>query len=273
MKFALIDGKKTEASKGAKGLCPSCGSELIAKCGEVKVHHWAHNGSRTCDPWWENETNWHRSWKGQFPVDWQEVAHRAESGEKHIADVKTDQDWVLEFQHSYLKPEERRAREAFYDKLVWVADGTRRKRDRSQFFNALKEGVRVSEKAPVLRLRGFLDECVLLWEWAGSHAPIFFDFGDDSGLWYLLPESSDRMAYVVNFSRIYFIELFRGGAQKAHDLAFWLKDLSKLVSDYNSSLRSQSLSQLAPQFQNGRSRRPQSFQKYLARKERSRRRF
>jgi len=39
MKYALINGKKTEATKGAKGLCPCCGSELIAKCGEVKITH------------------------------------------------------------------------------------------------------------------------------------------------------------------------------------------------------------------------------------------
>ena len=73
MKFALVDGNKTEATKGAKGICPICGSELIAKCGEVKINHWAHKGIRNCDPWWENETEWHRSWKNNFPAEWQEI--------------------------------------------------------------------------------------------------------------------------------------------------------------------------------------------------------
>ena len=114
MKFALVNGEKSEATKGAKGFCPSCGAELIAKCGEVKVNHWAHKGSRNCDPWWENETDWHRSWKGNFPVDWQEVIHFDGKGEKHIADVKTQTGYVLEFQHSYLDPEERRSRNAFH---------------------------------------------------------------------------------------------------------------------------------------------------------------
>jgi len=81
MRFALIDGKKTEATKGAKGLCRYCGSDLIAKCGEVKVNHWAHKGKRNCDPWWENETEWHRSWKRKFPLDWQEVIHFDDNGE------------------------------------------------------------------------------------------------------------------------------------------------------------------------------------------------
>jgi len=56
-----------------------------------------------CDNWWENETQWHRDWKNHFPVEWQEVVQIAEDGEKHIADVKTSEGWVVEFQHSYLK--------------------------------------------------------------------------------------------------------------------------------------------------------------------------
>lgn len=119
MKFALINGDRVEATKGAKGLCQCCGKELIAKCGEVRIHHWARKGNHSCDPWWENETEWHRAWKGQFPVNWQEVVYQAEDGEKHIADVKTDTGWVIEFQHSYIKPEERRSRDAFYKKIVW----------------------------------------------------------------------------------------------------------------------------------------------------------
>ncbi len=58
MKYALVNGEKKEATKRAKGKCSSCGSNLIAKCGEFKVNHWAHKGNRNCDPWWENETNY-----------------------------------------------------------------------------------------------------------------------------------------------------------------------------------------------------------------------
>ena len=152
MKFAIVDGNKAEATKGAKGFCRSCGSKLVAKCGEVYVNHWAHKGKRNCDPWWENETDWHRSWKGKFPIDWQEVIQIAENGEKHIADVKTESDWVLEIQHSYLKPEERRARNAFYPKLVWVVGGTRRKTDVPQFDKAIKESTAVLKEPLILRI-------------------------------------------------------------------------------------------------------------------------
>ena len=139
MKYALICGKKTEATKGAIGFCPGCGSEMIAKCGEVKINHWAHKGTRHCDQWWENETEWHRSWKGHFPIEWQEVVHKADDGEKHIADVKTERGWTIEFQHSLLNPEERRSRDAFYPNLVWVVDGMKRVNDIKQFERALIE--------------------------------------------------------------------------------------------------------------------------------------
>lgn len=209
MKFALVNGEKVEATKGAKGLCPSCDSELIARCGEVKINHWAHKGNRNCDPWWENETDWHRSWKGKFPKDWQEVIHFDESGEKHIADVKTNSGWILEFQHSYLKPEERRARNTFYSKLVWVVDGTRRKTDIPQFDKAIQESTTILKEPLILRIR-FSEECRLLKEW-DNNSLVFFDFQEVNSteqydLWFLYPKISTSEVFISPFPRGYFIE-------------------------------------------------------------------
>ncbi len=50
MKFAFFNDERIEATKGAKGICPSCGSELIAKCGEIVIHHWSHK--KKCDDYW-----------------------------------------------------------------------------------------------------------------------------------------------------------------------------------------------------------------------------
>ncbi len=98
MRFALSNDERIEAIKGAKGVCPCCGNVLVAKCGEVYIHHWAHK--KKCDDyWWENETEWHRNWKNKFPKEGQEVTQYAESVEKHIADLKTSSGWVIEFQH------------------------------------------------------------------------------------------------------------------------------------------------------------------------------
>ena len=208
MKFALLNDDKIEATKGAKGFCPSCGSELIAKCGEIKVHHWAHKGNRNCDPWWETETNWHRSWKNKFPSEWQEVVHHADNGEKHIADVETQEKWILEFQHSYLKPQERLARNTFYSKLAWVVDGTRRKTDKQQFQRAIEEST-VLWKEPLILHVHFPDECRLLKEWSDKKSLVFFDFEEENKamLWFLFPKESTTDTFLSVFSRESFVEL------------------------------------------------------------------
>jgi len=266
MRFALIDGEKTEATKGAKGLCPSCGSELVAKCGEVKVNHWAHKGNRTCDPWWENETDWHRSWKGQFPIDWQEVIQFDENGEKHIADVNTENGWVLEFQHSYLNPEERRARNAFYPKLVWVVDGLRRKRDKPQFQKVIKESTIVSTK-PLIRRVNFPEECRLLKEWLDCSALVFFDFQEanklkQSVLWFLLPKISSGETYLIPFPRNKFIKFH-------HDKGFdeIVRRLIVLIGDILASYKlNNRLNRLSSNSLSG-------CEQYLANKRRRQRRF
>jgi len=265
MKFALINGQRQEAQPNLSSKCPTCDHPMVAKCGEVKIWHWAHQGRRFCDPWWENETEWHRGWKGQFPVNWQEVVHQAETGEKHISDVKTDRGWVIEFQHSYLKPEERRSRDTFYPKLIWVVDGTRRKRDRAQLLNAWKEGVPVGANSLVRRT--FSDNCALLREWAGSNAPIFFDLGEMQALWWLFAKSTNGSAYVAPYPRAKFIESHRGAATEiAREFDEFVNDIPKMVADYESHLRAQALRRAPTQPLQG-------FQQYLARRDRLRRRF
>jgi hypothetical protein len=88
------------------------------------MHHWAHAGRRNCDPWWENETAWHREWKSLFPEECREVSHTAPDGEIHRADIKTPTGIVIEVQHSGMTDAERISRESFYGNLVWVIDGS-----------------------------------------------------------------------------------------------------------------------------------------------------
>lgn len=61
MKYALVNDTPQEAQPGLSGKCKCYGSPTIPKCGELKIWHWAHSGKRMCDPWWENETEWHRA--------------------------------------------------------------------------------------------------------------------------------------------------------------------------------------------------------------------
>lgn len=259
---------KAEATKGARGICPSCNSELVAKCGEVKVNHWAHKGNRNCDPWWENETDWHRSWKGCFPIDWQEVIHFSESGEKHIADVKTKNGWVLEFQHSFLNPEERRSRNAFYPKLVWVVNGLRRKTDVSQFEKAIQESTIICEN-PLVRRILFPDECRLLKEWHDSNVLVFFDFQKieslkQSILWFLFPGDSTDEVYVSPFLRDKFI--------KFHDNNEFDDFVANVIVPIRNILAGRSRFKGPSRIYN----RPKSlsgFERHMAKKRRIRRRF
>lgn len=124
MQLALVDDQRVEAFPGGRGVCPICGAETIAKCGPRIIHHWAHHRLRDCDPWWENETVWHREWKNKFPLLCREVSHVAEDGEIHRADVKTPTGIVIEIQHSAMTDAERISREEFYENLVWIIDGT-----------------------------------------------------------------------------------------------------------------------------------------------------
>lgn len=226
---------------------------MTARCGEIRIWHWAHQGRRRCDSWWENETEWHRNWKGQFPVNWQEVIQTADSGEKHIADVKTAHGWAIEFQHSYIDPEERRSRDAFYQKLVWVVDATRRKRDRKQFIGALEAGTPIGRTVR----RVHPDDCGLLREWLGSPAPIFFDFGDGSTLWWLLARGPGEPVYVAELSRSEFVAVHHGkGPEGARDFDEFARTVNELVAQLNASLRA--LAQYPVQ--------PAGFQRYLARR-------
>lgn len=137
MRFALVNGQRRTAEKGLIGICPACGGPVLAKCGEKKAHHWAHK--RQCSDTWATgkETDWHLDWKNCFPEAWQErILKDTQSGEKHIADILTEHNLVLEFQHSPIAPEERRAREYFYSqdgrRMVWVVDIREKKNDQKR---------------------------------------------------------------------------------------------------------------------------------------------
>ena len=194
MKFALYKEERVEAEANIQGaVCQVCKAEVIAKCGDIKIHHWAHKSKKKCDHWWENETQWHREWKNEFPKDWQEVIQYSETGEKHVADVKTPKGLVVEFQHSPIKPEEILARNNFYENIVWIVDGTRRPTDEKKFEEALE-------------WRGW-DSSRLLKDWTIFPKPVFFDFGKP-----LLWGVSD--GFIIKFEKKDFIISVKNGSIK-----------------------------------------------------------
>jgi competence protein CoiA len=198
---------------------------VFARCGTERIWHWAHKRDRLCDKWWESETEWHRTWKDQFPTDWQEIIHCSDDGERHIADVKTDVGWVIEFQYSFIKPEERRSREAFYKQLVWVIHGTRRKRDWPQLMNAWKQGAAPIGETSIRRVNA--DESRLMREWAGCKAPVFFDLGV-MGLWFAAKSSSGAV-YVGMSQRDTLVDQHKSGRFNA-----WVNYITEQIAGHES---------------------------------------
>jgi competence protein CoiA len=214
MKFAIFNDIRIEALKGAKGFCQNCGSELIAKCGRFKINHWAHKGLRNCDSWWEPETDWHRSWKKNFPNDWQEISLWDEStNEKHIADVCTKNGLVIEFQHSHIEPLERMSREKFYKNMVWVVDCTRLKRDYPRFLKGFTAECYKTTQEGIFEFNFAEDYFPVAWY--ESSVPVIFDFkGTElsdveeikNHLYCLFPTKKCRRAILAKFSRSAFIK-------------------------------------------------------------------
>lgn len=262
MRYANVNGEKLEASAGLSGECPGCGQTMVAHCGNIRVHHWTHKGKRNCDPWWENETEWHRKWKDQFLKEWQEIPHRDEAtGERHFADVKTAQDWVLEFQHSPIKPEEKLSRNQFYKKIIWIVDGTRRMRDKPKFLQMWEEG-RKAGTNPVMREIHFPEDSVLMREWGNSPVPVFIDFGEEQ-LWWILPPIKNQMGYFrtysAPFSKDEFIDIHRNGL--VEDFLAYLNEYSGL---FPKKVEQKLVPQPTPQPQEPQ--RPKFYNPYLARR-------
>ena len=205
MRFALSnEEERIEATPRALGVCPGCNAEMLARCGTKKVWHWAHKGQRHCDPWWENETEWHRGWKNRFPTNWQEVPARDETGELHIADIKTPDGLVIEFQHSAIQPGEVAKRTNFYDQVIWIVDANRRATDLTQYERMLSE--HYPERFDGVDIYTvYCEETRLLKDWGSLGRIVGFDFGGENLC--LLTAAQGRSRYLFDFPKAEFARL------------------------------------------------------------------
>jgi competence CoiA-like predicted nuclease len=116
------DGKKIKAVPGSRASCPVCNGDVLAKCGVIKVWHWAHI-NLDCDPWHEDETAWHIAWKERFPSRAIEVTI-----ENHRADLILNRT-VWELQHSPISVLEIYQRQKFYMshgyQVQWIIDASK----------------------------------------------------------------------------------------------------------------------------------------------------
>jgi competence protein CoiA len=174
MKYALVDGQRREPETGLKGICQGCDLPMTPRCGQQRVHHWAHR-TANCDKWWERETVWHREWKNKFPVERQEIRISSPTGDFHVADVQTPNGTVLEFQHSHLPLADRQARESFYVNMAWVVDGRRRASDFAAFAHSLSFAAPDYGNVRAWRLP--LVRCAIAENWSTALSTVYLDFG------------------------------------------------------------------------------------------------
>lgn len=127
--FIAIDesGFKTpieQSSISSSYKCPLCAAKLIRKMGMLNAHHFAHIKGSSCDPWYNDMSEWHRKWQSLFPVHFQEEVVSYQ-GQYHIADICLNRA-IIEFQHSSIRIEDLAERIEFYSsvkgQLIWVVD-------------------------------------------------------------------------------------------------------------------------------------------------------
>jgi competence CoiA-like predicted nuclease len=113
-----FDANRNKPTPSAVSECPACHTKIVAKCGSIKVWHWAHESLINCDANWEPTSEWHLWWQSHVHEDLTEVINN-----RHIADIKLTNGKVIEVQHSNLPVEVVSEREAFYGNMTWIFDG------------------------------------------------------------------------------------------------------------------------------------------------------
>jgi hypothetical protein len=116
---ALMSGEYAYATAGGRGTCGDCSEPVLAKCGEIVRHHWAHQPGSECVWAGAPETEWHASWKFECT----DPARVEVTRGNHRADAISPSGYVLEFQHSQIDPADVKARERHWRRGAWVADG------------------------------------------------------------------------------------------------------------------------------------------------------
>jgi competence CoiA-like predicted nuclease len=117
--------------------CEICSNILIAKKGNIKVHHYAHKSSDiiNCDDWAprfksDGEHHWHLQWQYFFRDNNFgdiECVIKKELDNKlicHRSDIITQTNYIVEIQHSNISDKDVVKREEFYgDNLIWIING------------------------------------------------------------------------------------------------------------------------------------------------------
>jgi len=137
MIYAIDNEKRITPSPKKIAKCPICNSEVRAKCGKINVWHWSHLNKEDCDDWYEPESEWHKKWKEEFPMECQEFTMG-----KHRADIRTKNRWIIELQNSRISSEKIIEREIYYRRMIWLLNG-----------GTLLKGIRIKQNKKTITFR------------------------------------------------------------------------------------------------------------------------
>ena len=115
-----------DADENSEIVCECCGGPLVAKRGEIKIHHFAHRNECDChSDDYAPMSEWHKSWQEKFPIECREVWS---PDKRHRADILIEElKLVIEFQHSHIDINRFKTRtQAWNDRgytVAWVWHG------------------------------------------------------------------------------------------------------------------------------------------------------
>lgn len=198
MLFATVNGQKVEAKPKTIGICPLCERNVFSKCGEINVWHWAHHKDESCDSWYEPETEWHKNWKLVFGKELCEIVISKE-GIRHIADILTKENVVIELQNSPIQKPIIRRRESFYgERMIWVINGKHFKDNFNYSLTGLSQLDEddkyyrrfnpFSAHSKLKNNNNSKDEHYFSWKWCRKswsdvQRHVFIDFGNENLFW------------------------------------------------------------------------------------------
>lgn len=223
-RYAYVLGEKVEPSKHLHGSCSLCGGEVFARCGPVRIAHWAHKSVDDCETYSRDMSAWHKGWQDKFPEAWrEEPIIDLKIPERHRADILTAENLVIEFQHSPIDEEEQLAREKFYSShssgMVWVVDATchtqamKRFDEEKQYFQFIKLLCLNSNDSYNNYFLVNNADIIFPSQWNDRRSYVFFDYldaereaGDDS-LYCLFPKIVEGERLVWKCPRDSFVSI------------------------------------------------------------------
>ena len=227
---AYVNERLVFASKsGERGICPLCGTEMVARVGSERVPHWAHKIKSECDPWYEQESKWHFDLYKQFDVLISKKIQLTDQsvqfgelydkkGEKHYVNVLA-KNRVVQFRNTPISLDLRAAYERFFDNLTWIVQISNKNKVK-KFGKSFGESLYSTKKLghdQIVNSRQiywlFDKGNVLPKVWAESSVPLVLDFSEDvdveddqktnlaHSFWLVIPHEYERLSMVLRYKK------------------------------------------------------------------------